>query len=285
MADEQIPSPEPPPPPEPEPEPLPVPEPEPAPVAPESFIDPKDLPEELKPHWKRMHGAYTKKMQGFADASKKAELVDRFYGDPQFALQTIAQAAQQLGYTLTPPGQATPPPGQVLPVPATGAAPPELVQAIQAALDPSLHWMAPSLANAQWSANQVLRAKVDAQTFDTEYERAAGELGESLPGWEQHEAEMEELYDFLATRQMYHPKFGNKLQLLYNLVTGNAAAVTEAARRMSTAAKSRTTTGHPARSTVPDYSERIQKARSPEEAFQLAAEQAKAELAARGIKA
>ena len=49
----------------------------------ESFIDPASLPPELKPHWSRMHRAYTQALEGARGVQDKASTVDRFYSDPQ----------------------------------------------------------------------------------------------------------------------------------------------------------------------------------------------------------
>jgi len=61
----------------------------------ESFISPKDLPDEVKPHWRRMHRAYTKFREGAGEMEKKAALVDRFNTDQDFTLQVIQEAAPE----------------------------------------------------------------------------------------------------------------------------------------------------------------------------------------------
>lgn len=55
-------------------------------VIPDEFelIQPEKLPKELRPHFKRMLGAYTKKMEKVANITKKAELWDYLQENPQF---------------------------------------------------------------------------------------------------------------------------------------------------------------------------------------------------------
>lgn len=55
-------------------------------VIPDEFelIQPEKLPKELRPHFKRMLAAYTKKMEKVANISKKAELFDYLQENPQF---------------------------------------------------------------------------------------------------------------------------------------------------------------------------------------------------------
>ena len=56
------------------------------------FTDPKDLPDELKPHFKRMQASFTKKMQSAKELSSKAAIVDQFNSDPQgFTRKLMAQ--------------------------------------------------------------------------------------------------------------------------------------------------------------------------------------------------
>ena len=68
----------------------------------ETFTDPKDLPEELQSHFKRMQKSFTKKMQSVKQIADKAKMVDDFNRDP---VGTMSKLAQQYGYTLSKPGQ------------------------------------------------------------------------------------------------------------------------------------------------------------------------------------
>lgn len=68
----------------------------------DSFYDPKDLPEELKGHYKSMQSAFTKKMTGLSEREKanrqKLEAYDAFMRDPISAMQ---QTASRYGFRLT----------------------------------------------------------------------------------------------------------------------------------------------------------------------------------------
>jgi hypothetical protein len=260
-----------------------------APPKEESFIDPSELPEELKPHWKRMHRAYTKVMQGHAQLKEKADLVDRFGSDPNFALQTIQQAAQQMGYSLTKAQAA-----QVVESAATsvgGGAPPELVEAVKARLNPELQWMAKSLADTQWVGMQMQMAPIQKEREqekvtrrNAEFAELSEELGEQAPGWEEHKDDMEELLTFLKSDGMKHRKFGSKLSLLHGIVTGNASAVASAVRRMGEAGRQRTGTGQISRSTATNIDKRVREAKTNQEAWDVAAQHAVEDLERHGIK-
>lgn len=63
----------------------------------ESFFDPKTVPEELKPAYKQMQAAFTKRMQEAAKYRDKIAVVEQFESDPQ---GTIRQLAQQYGVSL-----------------------------------------------------------------------------------------------------------------------------------------------------------------------------------------
>ena len=248
---------------------------------PESFINPADLPEELKPHWRRMHGAYTKALERTKGAGDKAQLVDRFWSDRDFAQQTIQQWAQQMGVPISfgngSPASA-PSGGAATTTPSTADVPAGLIQAVEQQLGPELRWMAGPLAASVWKAQaHVLqpflrdsKAK-EASAKEAEYEELSAELTETAPGWETHEEDMTALLDFLQSASMRSRRWGSKLELLYKLVTGDAAAISTATRRMSDAARNRTVTGQPGRSAVDNIEERVRKAATPREAFQIAA--------------
>ena len=260
-----------------------------APPKEESFIDPSELPEELKPHWKRMHRAFTKRMEETKDIKDKAALVDQFRSDPNFALQTIQQAAQQMGYSLTKAQAA-----QVAETAATsvgGGAPQELVAAVRAQLNPELQWMAPALANTQWVAMQMQMAPLQKEREqerisrrNEEYGALSEELGEQAPGWEEHEDDMEELLTFLKSDSMKHRKYGSKLALLHGIVTGNASAIASAVRRMGEAGRNRTGTGQVSRSTGPNIEKRVREAKTTQDAWDVAAKHAVEELERHGVK-
>lgn len=246
----------------------------------ESFVDPATLPPELKAHWKRMHGSFTKRMQEVREIKDKAGSYDRFFSDPAYAKQIVAAIAPQLGLQFAPQADRANGNGATATPPASDV-PRELVEAVRTHLPEELKWMAEGNAAAFWAANKLTLAPVlQKQKQDeiarrtSEYEALATELSEAVPTWEDREGEMSELLDFIKSDQLRHPKFGNKLQVLFNAVTGGAQAVQEASRRMSQAARSRTTTGRPATSTIPNIAERTKAAKSDQEAWDIAAKAA-----------
>lgn len=64
----------------------------------DTFYDPKDLPEELKGHYKQMQRAFTKKTQAIKADRSKIQAYDQFNADPVGYMQRLAQ---QHGYQLT----------------------------------------------------------------------------------------------------------------------------------------------------------------------------------------
>lgn len=283
MADDpRDPQPEPVPAPEPAPSPEPAPEPTPAI---ESFIDPSTLPEEIKPHWKRMHRAYTKALEQTKGRKPDLDMLDRFRSEPEFAASVIRQEAARLGITLP---LASGQPGGAAP---SGERPPaQLVEAIRANLPPELQWMAEAQAAAYWAANKLTLAPLmqrtqasDKAQREAQFDDLAEQLSAEMPGWEEHEDEISELLDFLQSDAMTHRTFGSKLKLLAQMVMGNGAAVSEAARRMSEAGRNRTATGQPGRATTDNFTDRIRKAPTDQEAWKLAADAALQELKAHGV--
>jgi len=69
----------------------------------ESFFDPNDIPEELKPAYKQMQGAFTKRMQEVSQNRHKLEAYDAFEQDPK---GTIMRLASQYGLTFQEAQQA-----------------------------------------------------------------------------------------------------------------------------------------------------------------------------------
>lgn len=71
-----------------------------APATPEepTFFDPNSIPEELKPAYKQMQSAFTKKMQGISGERQKIEAYNNFMTDPIGQMQNVAK---QYGYSLT----------------------------------------------------------------------------------------------------------------------------------------------------------------------------------------
>ena len=204
-------------------------------------LDPRKLDAALQPIFKRMQAAYTKRMQGVAEIREKAAVVDRFYNDANFAHQTLAQWAAQNGYTLAPVGA-----GQQQPQARGGNAnaPAFLVEQFKANLQPELHWMAEPLANAMAASMQGMLAPVfqqqtaqQQQAREKDWDKSAAELSGVAPGWEEQEDAMSELFDFMRSPEQYHPTYGSKLQMLYDLATAKAASLKKAQARVAQAGK------------------------------------------------
>ena len=247
--------------------------------APTSFFDPSALAEELKPQWSSMHRAYTKKLEEIRGVKDRAAQVDRFYTDADYAKQVVMARAQQLGLMLNPATAS----------PASPQVPSELVELAKQHLSPELHWMAPQHAAATMAIlDRVLGPEKAAQKAKEQtsrqraYQEASRDLSGKAPAWGEHESDMLEVLEFIRSEETRHPRFGNKLEMLYNLATGNAAAVQAATQRMSAAGQARTTTGQSARSVIPNYESKIREAKNTHEAFALAAKAAEEELTRSG---
>lgn len=240
----------------------------------EQFIDPRDLAPELQPHFKRMQAAFTKKMQTVAKETDKVKLVDQFRSNPDFAKQLILAEAQRLGLQVSDPVAKPASAG-------TGggsAIPQEFIEAVRAELPAEVQWMAPALAKATYSQVKAQVAPLLQQNQQRAQQERQGEwdtltsqLSERAPGWEAHEDDMLALLDFLQSPALKHPTFGSKVDILFNLATGNAAATQQALQRMSDAGRRRTLTGQSARTAVPNVTERVLKAPSKAAAWQEAA--------------
>lgn len=247
-------------------------------------LDPRKLPQELQPIFKKMQGAYTKRMQNAAEWQRSHEVVQRFYTDRDFGYQTSAQWAAQNGFQLVPVGQLQQAQQSYQPQ-RPGQPDPQLVDVVKQNLPEELQWMAESQAPAiQQAVAKMLAPVVQAlqQTHQStaekfasdEWDRYAEELSNVAPGWEEHENEMMELYDFLESSRMNHPKFGSKHQILYDLVTKNAASTAQVAKRFTAAAKNRPATGNGTGRTTSNIQDRIRNAKSNQDAFRLAAQAA-----------
>lgn len=254
----------------------------------ESFIDPSTLPDEIKPHWRRMHNSYIKFAQERKQLREQAAIVERFQSDPQFAEQILQQRAAALGYQIIRPGSNGNANAPVTPADA-GNIPQEYIQAIQAKLAPELQWMAPSLAAATYSAIQAGVDPIKKQVVEREtrqrneqLDAIEAKMNENYPGWEQHEDSMRGLYSWLKSDSLEHPLYGNKYEMLYKLATQQASSVSEAARRLSAAARNRTSTSQVTSNTQPNIFDRVRKAASNEDAWDAAAKFAKEQLKGRG---
>jgi len=250
----------------------------------DTFFDATQLAPELQDQWKRMQGAYTKKMQKLAGARDAASIVDRFNSDPDFARQTIMQRAAQLGIPLGQPAQGQPQ-GQ------TETPPEQFVEAVRQNLSPELQWMAATLAKSQWAATKMMLQPLKEQQAqsarsmqDQEWDTLAEQLSQKLPGWEEHEDDMGAMLDFLRSNKMTDRRFGSKLELLHRLVAGEGQANATAARRMAEANRYRQPAGMPLSQPTENVTQAVMKPKNNQDAWDAAAKHAIADLAKRGIK-
>lgn len=220
------------------------------------------LPPEVQGHLRRVHkdfqAAYTRKTQALAEERRR--------------LETPPAA---------PPTAMPPPPA----APVT-AAPPEYVEMRRKTLRPELQWMAEDLALGDFQRDQAMQQRYLtplAQTLQAQqlaarqasYHEVKEDLSARHPGWEAHEDEMVELVQFLQSPALKHPKYGNKLELIYRMVNGGQVqqqAVQQMLAKTAQAATAKSTVSGPAgRSTVPDTEERIRSAKSDTDAWSLIA--------------
>jgi hypothetical protein len=246
-----------------------------------STLDPTKLPQEMQPIFKRMQGAYTKRMQEAAAWKKQAEMVQRFQTDRDYGFQTVAQWAAQNGYSIAPIGHQQ----QNQQVQQSSNPQQQVVDTFRKNLPEELQWIADGAAPALQAAVQSLLAPVvqqlqqnqsnsQRQVAEREWDALAEELSSVAPGWEEHQEDMTDLLQFLQGPAMRHAKYGSKHQLLYNLVTGNAAATAQVTKRMQQAATNRPVSGVTTGRTVGNFQDRIRQARSSQDAFRLAAQAA-----------
>jgi len=250
----------------------------------EKLVPPNELPEELKGHWKRMHGAYSKVLSSAKSIQEKAAVVDRFYQDQEFAKQTLVGWAAQNGYQLLPVGAQQQQAQQGAQQQAVKA-PSEFVEMAKANLPPELQWMAEPNANMMWAATQKMLAPLvqHQQTQSqaqrsAEYDRLSEELSNTAPGWEAQEQDMSALLDFFSSPNMTHPRFGSKLTMLYNMVTGNGAALAEATKRVNNAVRNRPSSQRGGVRQTVNISDQVLNAKSTDDAWDAAMKFAKSQV-------
>lgn len=263
-----------------------------APAKDESFIDVSNLPEELKPHWKRMHGAYTKTREELKQGREALQAIQRFHSDPSYRDEVLRgmglSVAQQQAVNRQVESQAAASLGE------QGGAPPQVVERVKSKLPPELQWMAKSMADTQWEIVQSTLAPLqqreqqrEVQSRNASFEEAAAELDAVHPGWDQQEKEMSSVLDWLNSGELRHKQYGNRLQRLYEFtqfLKGNdGAVVAKVQRNTANAARNRTSLGSVGRSQELDMSEKIRTSRTTHDAMQLAVQQAEAEMAKLGI--
>jgi hypothetical protein len=141
--------------------------------------------------------------------------------------------------------------------------------------------MAEPQAAATWQVMQqmlqpVFQQQTQAQQQQRvqEWDKHAEQLAEVAPGWEEQEDLMSDIHDFMKSDSLYHPQFGSKLQMYYDLATARAASLKQATERVNGAAKNRVSSGRSGAARQPqDLTGRMQKA-STQDAWKLAVQHA-----------
>ena len=222
------------------------------------FFDPKDLPPELMPYHKQLQAAFTKKTQGVKQQKEKIEAYDAFMQDIPGNLQ---RAAQQYGFRMVPQGN--PPQAGV-----QGNEPftpewqpqtyPELYNAFeQKIMGTLMQRFGPVFDNVQKLAtNNVER-----------------QLSEIDPDWKVYEDEM-------TDNLKKHPTLAHDIPKLYQMSVPSevltSRAVQTALKKMETTAKSAKIQG---KGTMAPTSP----AKKGKPSFQQAVDEAKADLASKGL--
>lgn len=219
---------------------------------------------------------------------QKAQMVDRFYSDPAYALQTIQQVAQTMGYTVAKAGAA---PGA--PERSREAVPAWVEEAARQALagEEDIAFLAPAIAKVAHAITQQqlgpIHERAQAQEVaqrQVEFERMAQDLEAEGVDWRQHEDEMMERLTFLRQAvnggSLSHPRYGNILKMLHQWTTGERGAQVEAGKRMQRALTNRSTTGSTRAQPPVDVTQLIREKTSPQDQWAIAAKHALAEVRA-----
>lgn len=259
-------------------------------------VDPND--EQFK-HWQ---GVYTRTRQRDRQRYGKieqehqqyGEVLRNFYQSDEYALQVLRQRFPDLASRLTRDG--TPVLRETGTRTERAEGDPGLVSMLQQHLGEDLAFLAPRLApalegviaQAVRGAMQPIEARSkeqeeavrqrEAQSRREQEDALLSQMDTEHPGWEQRfGSDMQDLDNFLNSEALTHPRWGNKYQLLLQLVNPDLPRI-DATRRMADAGRSRLTTGRSGRPSQSNTQELIMKARNNSEAFRIAAEQAAQEL-------
>lgn len=158
-----------------------------------TFFDPSTLSEELKPAYKQMQAAFTKKMQAISGDRQKIDAYDQFMRDPIGQMQ---QVAAQYGYNLTRK---------------------EAVQALQAQQQAAQDWAPQTweevMAKAEERAEQRIMQKLQPFLGNVQKVTASNierQLSEIDPNWRTYE-------DDMRSNLQAHPTLVSDVAKLYRL--------------------------------------------------------------------
>ena len=169
----------------------------------ETFFDPAGLDEALKPAYKQMQAAFTKKTQAIKAGKDKIAAYDAFMQNPQGTLQ---QLAAQYGLSIQQPPRAEPTGGN-------GFDPSWQPQSWQEVFSKVEELVAPKLRQ-QWEREMAPLMGEFRHIKKTQIERV---LDEHVPEWRQYEDEMSSLLSS-------HPSLVNDPPLLARLAIPDSVA-------------------------------------------------------------
>lgn len=249
----------------------------------ESFVDPESLSEDLKntAEYKGMVRAFSRKMNRFKEAEDKIAILDRIANDADYRRQFVTRAAQQMGMQITESsnGQQQQQAPQNPALDQLETALPGLGNALKDLIRSEI---APLKAQAEQSMTETQR-----RVAQQEWDRAAMELTERDPAWEDSSDDIGDLYEFLKSGQMFHPVWGNKLEILHKLARGEDYAAAEAVSRMRSAAQNKTHTGRHGggQINITDIHKQITEAPTAQSKWDIAAQYALEEMKRTGGRA
>lgn len=215
-----------------------------------------------------------------ARLQERTQIVDQFERDPEGVLRNVAA---RLDREIVPRGQ-----GQTQSQDDVADPPRDFVESIRKNLSPEFQFMADEIARAQWIGTQRAiqplqqqQEQARLQQVDREKQAIFAEMNSAHPGWETARTAMEDLYEFIGQAAnggaLRHPKYGSVHELMYKLVSGDQRAVTDAARRMATAARNQTNESGTA-PTQPDVSQLIAQAKNTGDKWKIAFDAAMSEI-------
>lgn len=218
--------------------------------------------------------------------SERARVLDDFERDPQ---RVIRDVANRMGLDLVPKQ------GQGQQQSRKEKPPQEYVDRISENLPPEMQFMAESLAQASWVANQEsLRPYQEQQTQERmrqrqqEIDAIAADMDSKHPSWRRSLTDMEQLYNFLSESAnggpMRHPRFGSVQEALYKLVSGGNTGERRAAERQREAARHASSVGENGQNTgEPDIQTLIGKEKDQQKRWRMAFNNALSEHGAKNL--
>jgi hypothetical protein len=222
------------------------------------FFDPKDLPPELLPYHKQLQAAFTKKTQGLKKQKEKIEAYDAFMQDIPGNLQ---RAAQQYGFRMVPQGN-SPQAGVEESEPFAPDWQPQSYPELYTAFEQKM------MGKIMQNLGPVFQNVKNLATTNAERQ-----LADIDPDWKIYEDEMTE-------NLKKHPTLAHDISALYRMSVPEevfkSRAVQDALKKMETKAKSAKIQGKGSMAPTSP-------AKAGKPSFQQAVDEAKADLASKGL--